>query len=219
MKKEVENLAKKYKKYIRLYRKEDTNLGGLEENLWQTINSDLNLKADEIVFLASHLPPGEVDDITNDFIGFLVRSSEFKNADVFSLVNFGDALLELKSEAIFAGNKYQFSSSKDADGEVNFDNFWSKVEVSSSGFGNIDIDYTLAMISTGKVEDTTKVDLEKIKSNIKNSIVKNRYEYLYYFEYEGLEALAAIGLHPKKKPQKQYVWNPPKDWDPTKNWT
>lgn len=218
MEKSVEILAKKYLKYIDLYKKESPKCSLYESEVWGIIGSDLSLGGEEILFLASKLPQGEIDDLTNDFMGFLVKSPNFKKTNIFSLKNFGDPLLDLKSEAILAGNKYKFSSMKD-DEEISLENFWSKVESASSDFINIDIDYMLAMISTGKVDEPTNVDLEKIKSNIKDSIAKNKYKYLYYFEYEGLEALAAIGLHPKKKAQKQYVWDPPKDWDPTKNWT
>lgn len=218
MNKKVERLAKQYKKYIKLYRKEDERAEELEETLWETINSDLNLSEEEIRFLASHLLPGEMDDITNDFIGFLVRSPEFKNTNVFTLDNFGDALLELKMEAICIGSPYKFSALSDDSENITFDNFWAKVNGASPNFTNVDIDYILAMVYSGKAVAPGSVDMEEVSRGILNGIKKAKYDYKSYFEDAGREALQGLGIKQNKPAQKQYTWNPPEGWDSTKNW-
>lgn len=212
MRKEVERLAKQYKKYIKLYRKEDERAEDLEETLWEAINSDLSLTTEEIMFLASHLLPGEMDDLTNDFIGFLVRSPEFKNTNVFILDNFGDALLELKMEAICIGSPYKFSVLSDNSENIALDNFWMKVNEVSPNFTNVDIDYILAMVHSGKAVAPDSVDMEEVSKGISDAIKKNKYRYKSYFEDAGLEALQELGINSGKKNFPKIVL--PKDYDP-----
>lgn len=194
MQKEVERLAKQYKKYIKLYRKEDEQAEDLEETLWETINSDLALTKEEIMFLASHLLPGEMDDLTNDFIGFLVRSPEFKNTNVFTLDNFGDALLELKMEAICIGSPYKFSALSNNTENIAFDNFWTQVNEVSPNFTNVDIDYILAMVYSGEAVAPDSVDMEEVSKGIADAIKKTKYRYSPTSKTQGWKHCRNLGL-------------------------
>jgi hypothetical protein len=217
VRKEVLSLYKKYNKFIDFYKKDDPRAESYEESIWNAINSKLELQEDEIIYIARTFPSGELDDLTDDLIALMVKSSYFKNTNVFDLKNFGDPLLELKSEAILAGNQYQFSQLEKDTSPINFENFWDKMQEASPNFTNLDIDYILAMLNTGKFEEINKLEVKKINLTIKKAIDKNHYQYLSYFTEQGLDALEKLDLYKRQVTgKKKLKFIPPKNYDPFK---